>query len=61
MSKTKSEPAIPTANGLRYVGANGDHISGIPARDLPPAEAVLLSEEQVAACLNSKLYEVNNE
>lgn len=59
---TKTTKATITASaGLRYIGANGDHISGIPARDLTPSEVANLSDEQVTACLESKLYEVNNE
>ncbi|MBK8990160.1 MAG: hypothetical protein IPM39_29535 [Chloroflexi bacterium] len=59
-----SEPAIPAAAyaaGLVYIGQNGAHISGLPARDLSPDEVALLSPEQVDVCLKSNLYEVNNE
>ena len=64
MSKKQTAPAIPAAAfaaGLVYVGQHGDHINGIPARSLTPAEVELLTAEQVDACLKSKLYEVNNE
>ena len=64
MSK-KAEPYTTSTDaivlGLRYIGKDGAHISGIPAKSLNPAEVALLSAAQVDACLKSSLYEVIHE
>lgn len=58
MAKKYSKPAV---TGLKYIGRDGGHLTGIPARDLSVADVATLSEAQVDACLKSKLYEVDNE
>lgn len=43
-------------SGYRYVGREGQHLSGIPARDLTPEEAAALSDQDRQRCLGSGLY-----
>lgn len=41
---------------LRFVGQPGQHLTGIPARDLTPEEAAALSDQDRQRCLGSGLY-----
>lgn len=61
MATKKPADAPPSLIGLKYKGQHGAHLNGIPARDLSKAEVTALSEAQVEACLQSKLYEVDDE
>jgi len=45
--------------GLQFVGGNGRHITGVPARSLTLAEVGRLSTKQVDACIGSGLYVLN--
>lgn len=43
--------------GLRYVGDGNAHLTGVPARDLTPADIGQLTPKQLAAALaNTDLY-----
>lgn len=46
-------------HGLVYIGKNGDHLTGIPARHVAPEEvAALLTGVQVSQCIASGLYKI---
>lgn len=45
-----------TALALQFIGQPGQHLSGIPARDLTPDEVRVLSDQQRERCLASRLY-----
>lgn len=62
--KTSTEKALTPAaearlKGLVFIGEPGSHITGIPARDLAPAEVGQLTIKQIEAALKSGLYEHN--
>ncbi len=61
--KTKAAKLTPAATarrkGLVFVGTEGRHITGIPARDLLPNHVGQLTIIQIEAALNSGLYELN--
>ncbi|MCL4867792.1 MAG: hypothetical protein KJ063_02390 [Anaerolineae bacterium] len=42
--------------GLNFVPYNGDHLTGVPARNLSPDEVKQLTDKQVLACLATGLY-----
>ena len=42
--------------GLVYQGQRGDHLTGIPARNLSPSEVAGISSKDLTACLKSNLY-----
>lgn len=51
--------SLSCEHGLVYIGANGDHLTGIPARDLSPDDvAALLDSRQVNQCIASGLYKI---
>jgi hypothetical protein len=39
-----------------YKGKDGQHVDGVPARDLTEQEFEALSDEQQKACIDSGLY-----
>lgn len=41
---------------LTYNGRDGAHLTGIPARDLEPADIEQLTTQQLEICLTSGLY-----
>lgn len=43
---------------LRFIGQPGQHLTGIPSRDLSPDETSQLSEEAQKLCLSSGLYQL---
>lgn len=45
--------------GLVFQGLAGQHLTGVPARNIAPDEMAHLSDEQLVACLESGLYVVS--
>lgn len=60
MSKTKDKTSaeLVLEVGLHYVGKNGGHLTGIPARDLSPEDTLALTKTQIEECLDSGLYKI---
>lgn len=46
---------------VKYIGKNGEHYGGIPARDLTAEDWALLDSEQRKLVKRSPLYEVTTE
>lgn len=42
---------------LRFIGQPGQHLTGIPARDLSAEEVSALSDQALSDCLASGLYQ----
>lgn len=60
----KSTPALTPAaearkRGLKFIGPEGRHLSGIPATHLAPDDVGQLTIVQIEAALSSGLYEMN--
>lgn len=47
--------------GLRYVGRDGAHLTGIPAADIAPDRVALIGPFKIDAVMASGLYELNEE
>lgn len=45
--------------GLVFQGSAGQHLTGVPARNIAPTEMAYLTDEQLVACLESGLYVVS--
>lgn len=49
MTSKREKQAL--SRGLRYVGQGGEHLTGVPAQDLPPETVQRLSDRQLQAVL----------
>lgn len=57
-TKDKTSAELVLEVGLHYVGQNGGHLTGIPARDLSPQDVQALTKTQIEDCLDSGLYKI---
>jgi hypothetical protein len=56
--KEKTTIELVLELGLKYVGRDGAHLTGIPAQHLSPAVVLTLTKEQINECLDSGLYQL---